>query len=165
MSYQDVYTMQIDAPIQQNITGRQGLYQWTHIAQRPMSVGEYKKLAESKKYATPDYFDYDDLERKYWRNLAFGSPIYGADVPGSVYDNDVNDFNVDKLGTCLDLVSEYIGREIQGVNTSYLYFGMWKSSFAWHTEDVGKWTWSDSASCIGLRDDLGPSAARCAVVC
>jgi len=40
------------------------------------------------------------------------------------------------LGTILDYVNEDYGIRIEGVNTAYLYFGMWKSLFAWHTEDM-----------------------------
>lgn len=58
------------------------------------------------------------------------------DVSGSFYDENQTVWNVNNLGTILDdLVTEY-GTKIQGVNTAYLYFGMWKASFAWHTEDM-----------------------------
>lgn len=36
----------------------------------------------------------------------------------------------------MDYVNEDYGISIEGVNTAYLYFGMWKSAFAWHTEDM-----------------------------
>ena len=44
--------------------------------------------------------------------------------------------NINKLGSILDFVEKDYGISIEGVNTAYLYFGMWKSSFAWHTEDM-----------------------------
>ena len=45
-------------------------------------------------------------------------------------------WNINKLDTILDYVIEDYGVRIEGVNTAFLYFGMWKSSFAWHTEDM-----------------------------
>lgn len=53
-----------------------------------MSVQEYQKLAESPRYNTPPSFDYEDLERKYWKNITYIAPIYGADVSGSLTDAD-----------------------------------------------------------------------------
>lgn len=41
----------------------------------------------SHRYCTPRHQDFDDLERKYWKNLTFVSPIYGADISGSLYDD------------------------------------------------------------------------------
>lgn len=46
----------------------------------------YKMAAFVSRYCTPRHKDFDDLERKYWKNLTFVSPIYGADVSGSIYD-------------------------------------------------------------------------------
>ena len=51
---------------------------------------DYKIKEESDDYKTPNYFDYGDLERKYWKNIIYKSPLYGADVPGSITDKDVN---------------------------------------------------------------------------
>uniref|UniRef100_A0A8D1UZR3 [histone H3]-trimethyl-L-lysine(9) demethylase n=1 Tax=Sus scrofa TaxID=9823 RepID=A0A8D1UZR3_PIG len=88
------------------------------------------------RYCTPRHQDFDDLERKYWKNLTFVSPIYGADISGSLYDDDVAQWNIGNLRTILDMVERECGTIIEGVNTPYLYFGMWKTTFAWHTEDM-----------------------------
>ncbi|XP_049825245.1 lysine-specific demethylase 4A isoform X2 [Aethina tumida] len=126
----------IPAPICQVVTGKQGLYQQINIQKKAMTVQQYRDLANSERYATPRHFDYEDLERKYWKNITYVAPIYGADVSGSITDPDVNEWNINKLGTILDYVNEDYGISIEGVNTAYLYFGMWKTTFAWHTEDM-----------------------------
>ncbi|XP_071557297.1 lysine-specific demethylase 4C isoform X5 [Temnothorax nylanderi] len=126
----------IPAPICQVVTGKQGLYQQINIQKKSMTVDEYSKLANSERYATPRHFDYEDLERKYWKNITYVAPIYGADVSGSLTDPDVNEWNINHLGTILDYVNKDYGISIDGVNTAYLYFGMWKTTFAWHTEDM-----------------------------
>ncbi|XP_044762733.1 uncharacterized protein LOC123319837 [Coccinella septempunctata] len=126
----------IPAPICQVVTGKQGLYQQINIQKKSMTVQQYSELANSERYATPRHFDYEDLERKYWKNITYVAPIYGADVSGSLTDENVNEWNINRLGTILDYVNEDYGISIEGVNTAYLYFGMWKTTFAWHTEDM-----------------------------
>ena len=84
----------------------------------------------------PPIGDPDEIERKYWKNVTFNNPVYAADIPGTVYDKDVNEWNIGRLGTILDLIEDRYGVHIEGVNTPYLYFGMWKATFAWHTEDM-----------------------------
>ncbi|XP_017268997.1 lysine-specific demethylase 4B [Kryptolebias marmoratus] len=135
-SYDTIEDMVIPAPIMQVVTGQSGLFTQYNIQKKSMTVGEYRKLANSKKYCTPRHKDFDDLERKYWKNLTFVSPIYGADVSGSIYDEDIQEWNIGHLNTLLDMVEQECGIVIEGVNTPYLYFGMWKTTFAWHTEDM-----------------------------
>ncbi|ORX54139.1 JmjC-domain-containing protein [Hesseltinella vesiculosa] len=73
-----------------------------------------------------------ELERIYWRNLTFNPPMYGADMCGSLFDDSVKAWNVAKLPNLLN----QIGVSLPGVNTPYLYFGMWKATFPWHVEDM-----------------------------
>uniref|UniRef100_A0A671PE23 Lysine-specific demethylase 4B n=1 Tax=Sinocyclocheilus anshuiensis TaxID=1608454 RepID=A0A671PE23_9TELE len=128
-SYETIEEMVIPAPIMQVVTGQSGLFTQYNIQKKSMTVGEYRKLANSKKYCTPQHKDFDDLERKYWKNLTFVSPIYGADISGSLYDPDITEWNIGHLNTLLDMVEQECGIVIEGVNTPYLYFGMWKTTF------------------------------------
>uniref|UniRef100_A0A1Q3F818 [histone H3]-trimethyl-L-lysine(9) demethylase n=1 Tax=Culex tarsalis TaxID=7177 RepID=A0A1Q3F818_CULTA len=132
----DELKITIPAPICQVVAGKQGLYQQINIQKNPLTVKQFSELANTERYATPKHFDYEDLERKYWKNITYVAPIYGADVCGSITDEDCNIWNINRLGTILDYVNQDYGISIDGVNTAYLYFGMWKTTFAWHTEDM-----------------------------
>ena len=73
-----------------------------------------------------------ELENLYWKSLTFAPPMYGADMPGGLFEESCNVWNVAKLPNLLDV----LGQKVPGVNTAYLYLGMWKATFAWHLEDV-----------------------------
>lgn len=136
LSYEDVMAMAIPTPLQQVVSGQAGVFTQYHKKKKGMTVGEYRELADSKKYQTPPHLDFEDLERKYWKNRLFGSPIYGADVSGSLFGENTQHWNMGHLGSLLDVLKQDHDIVIEGVNTPYLYFGMWKTTFAWHTEDM-----------------------------
>ncbi|OAA41317.1 Transcription factor jumonji/aspartyl beta-hydroxylase [Metarhizium rileyi] len=74
----------------------------------------------------------EELERAYWKTLTYAAPLYGADMMGTLFDERTDIWNLNKLPNLLDV----LGTKIPGVNTAYLYLGMWKATFAWHLEDV-----------------------------
>ncbi|KAI8960493.1 hypothetical protein F5Y11DRAFT_264908 [Daldinia sp. FL1419] len=74
----------------------------------------------------------EELERIYWKTLTYAQPLYGADLPGTLFDDECDTWNLNKLPNLLDV----LGTKVPGVNTAYLYLGMWKATFAWHLEDV-----------------------------
>lgn len=77
-----------------------------------------------------------DFERRYWRTLTFGEPpMYGADMAGSLFDDSTTAWNVARLGDLLPKLAPR-GCDIPGVVSPYLYFGMWRATFAWHVEDA-----------------------------
>ncbi|XP_047189185.1 lysine-specific demethylase 4A isoform X2 [Scophthalmus maximus] len=135
-TYDDIDDLVIPAPIQQVVTGQSGLFTQYNIQKKPMTVHEFRKTSNMEKFCNPRYKDFEELERKFWKNLTFNPPLYGADVSGTLYDPDVTEWNIGRLNTILDTVESDSGIKIKGVNTPYLYFGMWKSAFAWHTEDM-----------------------------
>lgn len=46
-------------------------------------------MAESPQFKAPENCDYNELERKYWKLLLYNPPLYGADVPGTLTDENV----------------------------------------------------------------------------
>ncbi|KAJ1982493.1 hypothetical protein H4R35_000275 [Dimargaris xerosporica] len=77
---------------------------------------------------------FDHLDRQYWRNITFEPPLYGADVPGTLFPtaSEFPTWNPRDLGTVLNRIDV----PMSGVNQPYLYLGMWKATFAWHLEDM-----------------------------
>lgn len=132
----DSINIQIPEPIEQIVSGEQGIYRLTPNKMDPMSARDFYELSLTERYMTPTHTDHDDLERMYWDTINENTPIYGSDVDGTLTDADVTSWNVNNLGTMLDYVREDYGTDIRGVLKSMLYFGMWKASFAWHTEDM-----------------------------
>lgn len=55
-----------------------------------MTVAEFKIMSESENYKTPYHSDSSQLEKIYWEKITYNSPLYGADVPGSFTDNNVD---------------------------------------------------------------------------
>lgn len=70
-----------------------------------------------------------DLEKFYWKNISYSPPMYGADLMGTLFrKEDANSWDPGRL----DNVLNNLRKKIPGVNVPYLYFGLWKSTFAWH---------------------------------
>ncbi|KAJ3019174.1 UNVERIFIED_CONTAM: hypothetical protein HDU68_010798 [Siphonaria sp. JEL0065] len=74
-----------------------------------------------------------ELEKIYWKNLTYHPPLYGADMLGSLFeDTKENTWNPKNFDNLLNRINQ----KLPGVNNPYLYFGMWKATFAWHLEDM-----------------------------
>lgn len=103
---------------------------------------------------TPEFCK--DLERKFWRTCGLGKPAwYGADMQGScpsnglrglvidltpsagsLFTDETTSWNVAHLPSALSRLLPSSDKGLPGVNTPYLYFGMWRATFAWHVEDM-----------------------------
>ncbi|KAF9472723.1 hypothetical protein BDN70DRAFT_818235 [Pholiota conissans] len=84
---------------------------------------------------TPEFCQ--KLERHYWRNCGLGkSAWYGADTLGSLFTDETTAWNVAHLQSALSRLLPSSSQGLPGVNTPYLYFGMWRATFAWHVEDM-----------------------------
>lgn len=78
-----------------------------------------------------------NLERKFWRELGLGEACwYGADMKGSLFTDETTSWNVAHLPNLLNRLN--LKKKLPGVNTPYLYWGMWAAAFAWHVEDVSR---------------------------
>lgn len=73
------------------------------------------------------------LFTQFWKNIAFSSPLYAADIQMTLMDQSSGSWNLNSLDSVLTAGMKY---PLPGVNTPYCYFGSWKTFFCWHTEDM-----------------------------
>lgn len=109
-----------------------GFYELVLIQKKSMKLLDYKKRAE-KFDQDSENLSVEKVEEKFWRSLSFNPPIYGADVKGTLFDKNLP-WNLAELHTILN---DGLGcSKIYGINEPYFYFGSWRTTFAWHCEDL-----------------------------
>ncbi|WKX96425.1 hypothetical protein Q1695_012680 [Nippostrongylus brasiliensis] len=128
----------IQSPVKESVARTSdAILKSNHVYKKCMTASEYRKMAQSSKYRNPHpELKGRDMETFYFKQMFNSHPIYGADTEGSFYDEGVDEFNMKKLHTILDETKDASGKVIKGVNSVYLYFGMYGASFAWHVEDM-----------------------------
>uniref|UniRef100_A0A0V0J8J0 Putative lysine-specific demethylase 4B n=2 Tax=Schistocephalus solidus TaxID=70667 RepID=A0A0V0J8J0_SCHSO len=147
--YEDLSNFVIERPIIQLTSGTAGVYFQVrglgiHLIERSQDVRSQKnltfekfaKLSKSAKAQRPRFRNISELESQYWSSIKNLQPLYGANVSGTLTDPTEPAFNIPNLESALSLVLAEENVQINGVNTPYLYFGMWATTFAWHVEDI-----------------------------
>jgi jumonji domain-containing protein 2 len=127
----------IKTPIRQKVIGRNGVYNVDLFELRNKTIQQFYEFAKELKY---DETDFHERERMFWRSLAgtsgFGDPVYGADVPGTLFSSSdslqQSPWNLNNLENVLN----FIKKQLPGVNSPMLYVGSWRAFFAYHVEDM-----------------------------
>lgn len=127
----DAFSFTVNKPIRQELKGSQGVWETANVEQKSLTVPEFKKQAETQgkevEAKTPA-----ERERIFWKNMGRFPATYGADNPGSLFEKTGCSWNFGNIRSLLT----YLDRDLPGINNAYLYFGMWKALFAWHSEDL-----------------------------
>ncbi|CAG9466366.1 unnamed protein product [Pedinophyceae sp. YPF-701] len=137
-SFPDLKTVHIPTPIKQIAFGQKGMFKCMMMEAKGMTAEEFKAIALSEDHKLPRKAQEEKtdaaIERAFWSSLSTIPPLYGADTPSSYFDSDLKrGWNLQKLDGCL--LSKCKVPAIPGVTSPMVYWGMWKSFFAWHVED------------------------------
>ncbi|CAD7698279.1 unnamed protein product [Ostreobium quekettii] len=135
--FPDLANIEISCPIRQHAFGKAGAYRCLLVEQKGMSAADFERVAIGEASHVPPKVgrrDDDMCERAFWSSVTLRPPLYGADTPQSFFDKDLPfGWNLRDLGC---LLKQYPVPYIPGVTFPMTYFGMWKSYFAWHLEDM-----------------------------
>jgi len=111
-------------PIKQHaFVQESGAYQCILEEQRTMSAADFRTLASDPHHCPPGRGHREDamLERSFWRSVTLNPPLYGADVPASLFPAHIPwGWNLRDLGEG-DILREYDIPEIPGVTSSMIY--------------------------------------------
>lgn len=108
-------------PIEQNVyaTSSKGVYELTLIEKVSRSVQRFKYDALKFQKITQGK-SVPEIEKLFWKSLFNNSPLYGADVAGSLFDKNIP-WNLQEIQTILN--KGLIGQNIPGVSNPYVYVG------------------------------------------
>jgi jumonji domain-containing protein 2 len=128
-----------EQPIKQHVVGSKGFFRTVLVECKPTSIQKEFKVRAGAAENQPSQAALKDnslLEREFWKNITTSPPVYCADIPGTLFDRNIKGWQMSDLNTILTRTLRKNGSNIPGVSSAYLYFGMWRSLFAWHTEDA-----------------------------
>lgn len=130
--YDNLQKLTVKQPIEQNVNGNKGVYELVYFIKESKKLEVFKKSREQYDTLT-NKKSLIEVERLFWKTLKLSSPVYGADVAASLFDEDAY-WCLRKLDTLLNRMN--IKGTIKGVNEPYVYIGSWKTMFGWHKEDM-----------------------------
>lgn len=81
-TYDHLDEITIPHPIKQYVSGDKGKYQVTLIERPKSTVEKFREMADKEKIPKSSKYDYDDIDRIFWKNVRFNPPTYGADMSG-----------------------------------------------------------------------------------
>ncbi|KAG1175143.1 hypothetical protein G6F70_004348 [Rhizopus microsporus] len=101
--------IKIRRPITQHILGNNGIFSQTNVEKRgTFTVNQWFELCQQPDHRPPtkkQKDQYKDIERYYWRTIAFNQAMYGADLLGTFFDDSIHCWNLNKLDNDMDLYS------------------------------------------------------------
>lgn len=129
-----INTVPIIKPLEQEIYGEKGVYELVLTQKKSVANQEYKKHSINDQKIIENYSE-QEIEQFFWKNLHLPSPVYGCDLKGSLFDDSISSsWDLRKLNSCL---SDGLGKmNLEGITNPYLYFGSFRTMFAWHVEDL-----------------------------
>jgi len=126
--------MSIPNAVTQSISGGAGKFLITSSEIAAQSARLFMMVSDQ--YQRPETTR-STVEQMFWRSIKGTPSVYGADIPGTIFQDYDHPWNVNLMTECL--LRKHLPPDnatIPGVTSSMLYFGTWKSLFALHVEDM-----------------------------